>query len=140
MLAGPWRGGERIIQIFDGVAIVSVPAVDVGRSERSAFGHDLDALVATLEEATGFVTWDREGGAPFAHGGAAATLPARHARDFDRLAMAVRRDRLQRLGAPSLNSNLTMQRRGLLTPGRAVTWDHRPSRSGRGDPPCGRPS
>lgn len=103
VLAGPWRGGDLLVQIYDDLIAVTIPVVDPMRRERPALVRDLETLVRTLMETTGMTPWDPQTRAPLAATQAVEALLERHHLGLNRLSRAVRRERLRRrLGVPSL--------------------------------------
>ena len=74
VLAGPWRGGELIVQIYDDLAAVTIPVPDPEPRGRVALKQDLEGLIETLIATTGLVRWDPQTGAPRTAAQAAAAL------------------------------------------------------------------
>jgi hypothetical protein len=103
VLAGPWRGGELIVQVYDDLAAATIPVTDPEPRVRAALKRDLEGLIETLIATTGMTPWDPQTGAPRTAAQAAAALLDRSGPGLDRLARAQRWEGWhRRLGLPSL--------------------------------------
>jgi len=98
-----WRGGQIHIRLFDCVAEVMLPVIDLTLADRHAFAADLAACLRQLSTATGMAPRDALSGKATSPELAAASLLTKNAPSLDVLARQVAESRQRRrLGPASL--------------------------------------
>lgn len=103
ILSGAWRGGNLTIRILDSALDVSFQMVNLSRAELADFKSDLQALLATIEKASGMRPWHAEAHRVESFEAAVSRLLESRASSLARHFRATRRERLKRwLAMPSL--------------------------------------
>lgn len=98
-----WRGGDLVIRIFDRALDINFQMVNLSRAELPQFICDVQALLATIEKASGMRPWHAEAHRVESVDAAVSRLLESRTSSLARHFRATRRERLKRwLAMPSL--------------------------------------